>query len=629
MPIEIRELVIRATVDPVAAKSGSADSCGVPQGKDGKDKKDDFPPFETVIKGMEKVVSTADGSEPFYTLYANKKDGSLVAELPRDFENKLLLIAPTVAGGDEEAGVMGGTIYGYWKRIDKSLVLMEPNFAVKSTGDKESQTSIKQLFTDRVLVDVPISTMGPGGGPVIDLKNLFVAQAGKWFTPAFGGYGPSVAGVNPRLLILEKAKAFPQNIEITYQMPDARGRLVSLHYSVRNLPENPGYKPRLADSRVGYFNIYYNDLGKPGSDEPFTRYITRWQLEKADPSLKLGPPKQPIVWYIEHTTPVRYRRWVRDGILSWNTAFEACGFFNAVEVYQQDASTGEHMDKDPEDCRYNFFRWNTTNQGYAIGPSRWDPRTGQILDADVVWHEGLTNSLRGMYRGLSGDIAVQHFGPETLAWLDEHPEFDPRIAFATGPERQALLAAARERAAGKVDTPSTHAAAHLHTAQQMIRLELHEAAETELRRALALDARAPQAHALLGQLAVNRARLDEGVALFRQAIDVNPLDAMAYYRLGEAYSRQQKWDDAIAALQQSLWINPYFSGPYIVLGRAYMTKGETQTAEGMLRRAVEYDPNNKSAHYLLGQALQALGREADAAHEFEIAARLTDSAQPR
>ena len=143
----------------------------------------------------------------------------------------------------------------------------------------------------------------------------------------------------------------------------------------------------------------------------------------------------------------------------------------------------------------------------------------------------------------------------------------------------------------------------------MIRVEFHDAAGVELTRALALDPRVPQAHALLGQLAVYRARLEDAVTLFRKAIEISPLDAMAHYRLGEAYARQQRWDEAIEALQHSIWINPFFSGPYIVLGRAYMTKGQPSTAEGLLRRAVEYDPNNKSAHYLLGQALQKLGRE--------------------
>ena len=219
---------------------------------------------------------------------------------------------------------------------------------------------------------------------------------------------------------------------------------MTLHYSMLHLPKNPAFQPREADNRVGYFNVYYRDLGRQGDEEPYTRYISRWHVEKADPSLKLSPAKQPIVWYIEHTVPIRYRRFVREGIESWNQAFEDIGILDAVEVYQQDATTGAYMNLDPEDARYNFFRWNTSNQGYAIGPSRSDPRTGEIVDADVVWHAGLTNAVMGMLQNPSGDLAVHGMHPETLAWLDEHPEWDPRLRLASSGER-ARLELERER----------------------------------------------------------------------------------------------------------------------------------------------------------------------------------------
>ena len=184
------------------------------------------------------------------------------------------------------------------------------------------------------------------------------------------------------------------------------------------------------------------------------------------------------------------------------------------------------------------------------------------------------------------------------------------------------VASAREAFARIYAVPDDSAAAHLVTAQMMIRLQLETAAEEELKRAVAKDASIPQAHLLLGQLALFRGQFDESIAQTRRELAIAPASGQAYYQLGDAYVRQSRWDDGIAALQQSLWLNPFYSAPYILLGKAYSQKGQPATAEGMLRRAIEYDPNNRTAHYLLAQLLQQAGRLDEAKQEFAIAERL-------
>ncbi|MFC1635952.1 zinc-dependent metalloprotease [Planctomycetota bacterium] len=390
-------------------------------------RKPEFPPLNDVIKGYEKVVSTADGARSFYTIWKREKDGQMLAALPSGYENTKTFIAMTVASGESFAGLQAGDMYVYWKRYDKRLALIEPNIEIKSTGDRESKSSVKRLFTDRVILDVPIVTMS-GSSPVIDMDALLVGQASKFF-------GSRLGSSSSRLIKIKKAKAFPDNVELAFEIPTRNGRLQTLHYSISKIPGRGGYRPRKADERVGYFTTGYQDYGKFDDPETRVRYITRWNLEKADPSLKLSPPKNPIVFYIEHTTPVRYRRWVREGLLYWNKAFEKVGISNAIEVYYQDAPSGAHMEKDPEDVRYNFIRWLSNNLGVAIGPSRIHPETGQILDADIILTDGWIRHFWSQYKEIMPEIAMEGIGPETLAWLQDHPNWDPRIRLAPPAQR--------------------------------------------------------------------------------------------------------------------------------------------------------------------------------------------------
>lgn len=423
----------------------------------------DFPPHATVLADYTKIVSTTDGQRSLYTLYKHKKEQKLLAELPASFTSHKYFLALTVAAGDEFAGLQEGDLYFYWRRYGKRLAMIQPNVEHRSTGDSESRASVSRLFTDRVLLDTPILTLGPSGGPVIDLNYLFVSQSSAFF-------GSAGRINNSSLVTIKKAKAFPKNIEVAIEGPTSgsfslsggrtpSGQLKTLHYSLSLITPTPGYKPRVADPRIGYFTTGYTDLGKYKDTETRTRYINRWHLTKRDSSLSLSPPVKPIRFILEHTVPVRYRRWVTEGVLHWNKAYEKIGFLNAIEVDFQDAQTGRNMDLDPEDVRYNFIRWLNNNIGTAIGPSRVNPLTGEILDADIILTDGWIRHYHGQFSEILPAVAMEGFNAETLAWLADHPNWDPRVRLANPNKRREIIRQIQRDAfkplaghpAGKVD----------------------------------------------------------------------------------------------------------------------------------------------------------------------------------
>lgn len=396
----------------------------------------DYPPFDKVIEGYTKVDPPSDTPQSMYTVYVNEKEGELLLELPKNYASKKYFIGLTVASGQIFAGLQAGDFYVQWREYNKRLALIAPNVGIRSGGDRESRDSVDRLFTGRVLLDLPILTMSPRGGPVIDGDVLLVDNASVFF----GSDGRSRSTALAKIV---KAKCFPENIELAFELPNASGNLQTLYYSISEIPQNTGYTPRVADQRVGYFTTSYADYGKYKRDEVDIHFINRWHLQKRDPSLKISPPVESIKFYVEHTTPVRYRRWVKQGVMYWNEAFERVGISDAIEVVYQDKSTGEHMDKDPEDVRYNFIRWLNNNVSTAIGPSRVHPETGQILDADIVLTDGWIRYFNEEFGDYMPLLAMEGLSAETLAWLAEHPNWDPRVRFAEPSQRQQVASEIR------------------------------------------------------------------------------------------------------------------------------------------------------------------------------------------
>jgi len=161
-----------------------------------------------------------------------------------------------------------------------------------------------------------------------------------------------------------------------------------MHFSMVKLPEQP-MRPRLYDERVGYFNIRQYDYSREEHRAPRRTYITRWRLEKKDPAAALSEPVKPIVYYIDPATPPKWAAYVKRGVEWWQPAFERAGFKNAI-LAKDPPSPAEDPDWSPEDARYSVIRWQASTIENAMGPHVHDPRTGEILEADIVmWHNVL------------------------------------------------------------------------------------------------------------------------------------------------------------------------------------------------------------------------------------------------
>jgi hypothetical protein len=370
-------------------------------------------PFEQITKKAERL-------EGLFTLYRQRSTGKLYAEIQPEQLNLNYLCTVTLEGGIGQGWLSSGMplmdMLFTFRRVNNKVQFVVPNVYFRAQPNDPIRGALRRSFSDSVLQALPIKSTHPQRKSVlIDLSPLFLTD--------FPGLSPLLAmmlgspyNLDPSKSHFSQVKTFPLNVELesTYgfstrdaedlpafisTLPDGRSFNLKVRYSLSRLPVNNGYRPRLADERVGYFITAYQDLSDDSPREPFVRYVERWHLEKQDPTAPLSPVKQPIVFWIENTVPLEYRDAVQDGVLMWNTAFEQAGLQNAIVVKQMP----KNATWDPADVRYNTIRWMAAFDSpfLGMGPSRVNPLTGEILDADILIDASFSRFLKRQFRSLA------------------------------------------------------------------------------------------------------------------------------------------------------------------------------------------------------------------------------------
>ncbi len=386
------------------AKTSEKDSETDKEDKDSKEGKDDKEKEEKK-KTLEKVVEEFEKIDGLFTLYRNPENGELMMELTPDLLNREFIYFSYSENGVVAAGHFRGAyrdqaiikLKKYYDRIE----LEEQNTAFYFDPENPLARSAEANISPAVLASTKITATSEDGERfLIKLDDLLLNESLHKLKRNPNPKKKPHEQFSLGKLSKDKTKyadvrVYPENMNILVdyvfenaspyvrggsEVTDPRAVTVKLQHSFMPVPEND-YQPRLDDARVGYFLDQVTDLTNH-SITPYRDLINRWHLVKKNPDAEMSEPVEPIVWWIENTTPYEYRDAIREGVLAWNLAFEQAGFKNAIVVKQQP----DDADWDAGDIRYNVLRWTSSPNppfgGY--GPSFTNPKTGQIIGADIM-----------------------------------------------------------------------------------------------------------------------------------------------------------------------------------------------------------------------------------------------------
>jgi hypothetical protein len=363
-------------------------------------------------------VITADAKTKRGLMHVHRIGDRLFFEIPRrELRKDQLMIGRYARAAAPEGGRGAGGATQYagdqfaertlrWELMGTRVILRGPEFAITSSDTSSAvRRAVENANYAAVIATFNVEAWGPDSAPVIDVTRLF--------TTAIPEIQAIPGTIDASRSFIDRHLAFPDNIGIeatqTGLAPAAAGggggggagaarppRSVMAHYSIVRLPEVP-MMPRRFDERVGFFSTQTTDFGTNEHRSAARRYVTKYRLECSERrSGNLCYPKQPITYYVDRDTPEWLKKYVRAGIVEWQTAFEAAGFKEGI-IALDPPSPQQDPDWSPEDIRHTVVRWLPSTTENAQGPHVHDPRTGEILNGSVRMFHNIMNLQRSWY----------------------------------------------------------------------------------------------------------------------------------------------------------------------------------------------------------------------------------------
>jgi hypothetical protein len=364
-------------------------------------------------KNLDSILQTMPMSEGLINSYF--ESDKLYFKFSEDVLQKDLLMVtrlkqlPSNYSAYRNAGSKTSEQLIHFVKVGNTIDLIQVSTTNVADEEDPISLSVKQNNLNPILASFPIKSE-EGQDIVIEVSSFFNDDSPSFnIIPDRLKTEYKIGKVDSQRSRINSVKSFPKNTEITHTLTfptsnPPRGNSTNtftfqINHSIIALPEEP-MKVRYEDSRVGWFGLtkynYSSDALK--SDE--VKLVRRWRLEpkneKAYAQGKLSEPKKPIIYYLDPATPKKWRPYFIKGIEDWNSAFEKAGFKNAIQA-KIAPTPEEDPDFSPEDVRYSTVRYVASTTRNATGPSVSDPRTGEIIESDIIWYHNHLRSYRNRY----------------------------------------------------------------------------------------------------------------------------------------------------------------------------------------------------------------------------------------